>query len=194
MPSVLSRATLLFTTALAPCLLQAQVSDDFSDLDLTTGTVWSGDLGLFTAVTGQLQSQSPGADNYYLSTPSTVATNAQWEFYVNLKFSTNGANYADIHLISDNADLSAAVNGYFVRIGGTNDRVELFRSDAGTSTSLALQSPDGVVNSSTDNPFKIRVKRDAADVWTLEYDDGALGSYTLAGSITDATYGSSTHF
>jgi hypothetical protein len=173
--------------------VQAQFTDDFADNDFTTGVVWSGDNSLFTAATGALQSQSPGADNYYLSTPSTVATNAQWEFFVNLKFSTSGANYADIYLMSSAADLTSGVNGYFVRVGGTADRVELFRTGAGVDSSL-IATPDGIVNSASDNPFKLRVKRDATHVWTLEYDDGAGGTYTLAGSAPEDTYTTCTHF
>lgn len=173
--------------------LIAQVSDDFNDNDFTNGPVWSGDNALFTCVGGELRSNSPGAANYQLSTPSAQATVAQWVFFVNLKFSTSGANYADVYLMSSAADLASGVNGYYVRIGGTADRVELFRSDAGTGTSLTA-SADGIVNSSSDNPFRIRVKRDAADLWTLETDDGNTGIYTLAGSATDATYSSCTHF
>ena len=194
MLQTLPRIGSLVATCCAGALLCAQFSDDFSDLDFTSGVVWSGNTTLFTASTGALQSQSPGAANYQLSTPSTQAADGQWEFYVNLKFSTSGANYADVYLMSSAADLASGVNGYFVRIGGTSDRVELFRSDAGTPVSLGVQSPDGVVNSSTDNPLKLRVQRSAADLWTLEFDDGAVGSYALAGTITDGTYSASTHF
>lgn len=193
MPQGLPRIVLVLPALLVPPLLLAQFTDDFSDLNFTTGTVWSGDAGLFTAATGQLQSQSPGAASYYLSTPSALAGDAQWEFFVNLKFSTSGANYADVYLMSDAADVSAPVNGYFVRIGGTQDRVELFRSDAGIATSMVV-GPDGIVNSSTDNPFLVRVQRDVTDTWTLWYDDGALGGFTLAGTMNDPTYGSCTHF
>lgn len=186
-----------FLAALGCLLLsasvRAQFTDDFSDNDFTNGVAWAGSNTLFTAATGQLQSQSPGAANYNLSTASTAATNAQWEWFANLKFSTSGANYADMYLMSSAADLASGVNGYFVRMGGTQDRLELFRSDAGTNVSL-LASPDGIVNSSTDNPFKIRVTRDAANNWTLLYDDGALGTFTSAGTVLDATYNSATHF
>ncbi|MBK6776956.1 MAG: lamin tail domain-containing protein [Flavobacteriales bacterium] len=171
----------------------AQFTDDFNDNNFTTGVVWTGNAVLFTASTGALQSQSPGAANYYLSTPSALATNAQWELYANLKFATSGANYADIYLMSGASDLASGVNGYFVRMGGTQDRMELFRSDAGVAVSL-ITSPDGIVNSSTDNPFKIRVTRDAGNNWTLMYDDGVLGSLATAGTALDATYNSSTHF
>ncbi|MBP6574518.1 MAG: hypothetical protein KA230_08710, partial [Flavobacteriales bacterium] len=171
----------------------AQFTDDFNDNNFTTGVIWTGNAVLFTAATGALQSQSPGAANYYLSTPSALATSAQWELYANLKFATSGANYADIYLMSGASDLASGVNGYFVRIGGTQDRLELFRSDAGVAVSL-ITSPDGIVNSSTDNPFKIRVTRDAGNNWTLMYDDGVLGSLATAGTALDATYNSSTHF
>jgi len=187
------RALLGSFAVLMPGLLAAQVTDDFNDNDFTNGPVWSGNNALFTCVGGQLRSNSPGAANYHLSTPSSQATVTQWEFFVNLKFSTSGANYADVYLMSSAADLASGVNGYYVRIGGTADRVELFRSDAGTGTSL-IASADGIVNSSSDNPFRIRVKRDAADLWTLETDDGNTGTYTPAGNATDATYGSCTHF
>ena len=172
----------------------AQFSDDFADLNISTGVVWSGSTGLFTAATGQLQSQSPGAANYYLSTPSTLVNDAQWEFFIDLRSSTSGANYVDVYLMSDAADLTANVDGYHVRIGGTLDRVELFRSDAGVSTGLAVQSPDAVVNSSSSNPFRVKVTRTATAGWTLFFDDGATGTYTTAGGTTDGTYPNATHF
>jgi hypothetical protein len=171
----------------------AQLVDDFNDNDYTNGPVWSSTNALFVAVGGQLRSNSPGAANYYLSTPSTQATSAQWDYYINLKFATSGANYADVYLMSSAADLQSGVNGYFVRFGGTADRVELFRSDAGTATSM-VASPDGIVNSSSDNPFNIRVTRDAGNNWTLLYDDGATGTYSTAGTVVDAAHSTSTHF
>src|SRR5690606_13449511 len=187
------RASLGPLAALLALAATAQVADDFTDNDFTNAPTWSGNDALFTCVGGQLRSNSPGAANYHLSTPSTQATLARWEFFVNLKFSTSGANYADVYLMSSAADLASGVNGYFVRIGGTADRVELFRSDAGSASSL-VASADGIVNSSSDNPFRIRVERDAADLWTLWTDDGNTGTWTVAGSVTDATHGSCTHF
>ena len=193
MRKALSTPVLLLAGLALSGALNAQVSDDFSDGDFTADPAWSGDDALFTVDAGQLRSNSPGAANYQLSTPSTQAAEAQWELFVDLKFSTSGANYVDVYLMSDNADLASGVNGYYVRMGGTQDRLELFRSNGGTATSLIV-SPDGIVNSSSDNPFRIRVKRDVNDLWTLDYDDGATGTYLTAGTATDATHGSSTHF
>jgi len=62
---------------------QAQFTDDFTDGDFTANPAWSGDDALFTVVpdaippNNRLRSNSPGAATYYLSTPSTLAANAQ---------------------------------------------------------------------------------------------------------------------
>lgn len=179
------------------CTLNAQFTDDFADGDFTAGPAWDGDASLFTVVDDagnmRLRSNSAGAATYALTTASTIATEAQWEFFVNLRFATSGSNYADVFVMSTSSDITTAANGYFVRIGGTADRVELFRSQAGVNSSLIV-STDGIVNSSTNNPFTIRVRRIGTDQWSLEYDDGATGTYVSAGTATDATFGTSTHF
>lgn len=173
--------------------LLAQLNDGFEDGDFTNSPVWSGDIGLFQVDSEVLRSNSSGAATYYLSTPSSLSANAEWQLFFNFKFGTSGANYADIFLTSDNSDLNAASNGYFVRIGGTDDKITLNKKVAGVNTEL-ISSPASIVNSTTNNPFRIRISRDADDLWLLEYDDGDLGSYTLAGTIVDKSIPCSTHF
>lgn len=173
--------------------VKAQFSDDFTDGDFTNNPTWSGDNTLFTITTGELNSQSPVAATYYLSIPSTLAANAEWIFDVNLKLSTSGANYVDIFLMSDVAVLSSPQNGYFVRIGSTQDDIKLYKIVGGTET-LLIDGVDGSVNSSTNNPFRIKVTRDATNLWTLTYDDGILGSFVNAGNIVDNAVNSSAFF
>jgi hypothetical protein len=170
-----------------------QFTDDFSDGDFTNNPTWSGDVGLFTAAANELNSQNTGSGTYYLSTPSTVALNAQWDFFFDMKFSTSGANYVDVYLISDVADVTNPNNGYFVRIGDTPDEVSLYKVTAG-SESILIDGPDGSVNSSSSNPFMVRVTRDVVNNWTLEYDDGVLGPYTNAGSVVDNSFTTSAFF
>lgn len=62
-----------------------QFTDDFTDGDFTNNPTWSGDVALFTASGNELNSQSPVANTYYLSTPSTLASNAQWDFFFNMR-------------------------------------------------------------------------------------------------------------
>ncbi|MBK9176291.1 MAG: lamin tail domain-containing protein [Flavobacteriales bacterium] len=176
---------------------QAQFTDDFEDGDFSANPAWTGIDALFTIVDQGgnmlLRSNSPGAANYHLTTPSTLASDARWEWFIDLRFATSGANYVDVYLMSDNADLGAAQNGWFVRIGGTQDRVELFKRVDGANASV-LVSPDGIVNSSTSNPFRIRAERTAANDWTLYFDDGNTGAFASMGPTTDAAVGTSAHF
>lgn len=176
---------------------QAQFVDDFSDGDFTNAPVWSGDAGLFTVVDDggnfQLRSNSPGAATYHLSTLSTLATDAQWEFFLNLRFATSGANYTDVYLMSPQADLNPRPEGYFVRIGDTPDHIVLYKRVGTTNTAL-VQSAAGVVGSSSNNPFRIRVTRDLDNNWTLAYQPGGTGNYTTAGTTVDNTFNSCSHF
>ena len=171
----------------------SQFVDDFTDADFTLNPVWSGDDVLFTAVTNELNSQSPTAGNYYLSTPSTLALSAQWDFYFNMQFGTSGVNYTDVYLTSDVADITNPNDGYFVRIGGTPDEVSFYKVVGGTETIL-IDGPDGVINSTSNNPFDVRVTRDAGNNWTLFYDDGAASSLISIGTIMDNSTTTSAFF
>ena len=74
-----------------------QLTDDFSDGDFTNNPVWGGDDTKFTITSGELNSQNSVALTYYLSTPLTLATEVEWEFFINLKFSTSSANFVDVY-------------------------------------------------------------------------------------------------
>ena len=184
---------LFFLTIISQSILFAQFSDDFSDGEFTTNPVWSGDGGLFTVTSGELNSQSPIAATYYLSTPSTITSNAQWEFFIDLKFSTSGANFVDVYLMSNTADLTVATDGYFVRFGTTTDEISLYNTVGGVE-SLLIDGVDGLINSGTTNPFNIKVTRTTSNDWDLQYDDGATGSFISAGIINDAAVNSSGFF
>ncbi|MFN7012878.1 MAG: lamin tail domain-containing protein, partial [Bacteroidia bacterium] len=177
----------------------AQFTDNFDDGDFTNNPTWSGNDTVFTIanVSGNnmLRSNSQTTNNtFYLSTPSTLVNDCQWEFFVNLQFNTSSANYVDVYLISNSADLKAAsFNGYFVRIGNTADEISLYRR-TGTTSTMIINGTDGITNFSN-NVLKIKVVRTAANVWTLEYDNTGTGNdYFLEGSVTDATHLTSTHF
>jgi hypothetical protein len=183
--------------ALLPNFISAQFSDDLSDGNFTSAPAWSGSDALFTVVDDggdfMLRSNSPVANTYYLSTPSTLASDAFWQFEVDMRLNLSGSNYTDIYLISTEADLTATQNGWFVRVGGTQDRIELFKRVAGVNTSV-IASMDGVMNSTTSNNALIRVERTADLTWTLKYDEEVSGTFVTAGTTIDAALTSSTHF
>ncbi len=176
---------------------QAQFTDDFNDGNFNANPTWSGDDSLFIVnASNQLQSNSSTTNNtFYLSTSSALANNAQWELYVKLTFSTSSANYVDIFLISDQINLKSALNGYFVRIGGTPDEISLYRKD-GNSIVKIIDGVDGRSQpTSSNNEFRIRVKRNAVNDWSLEDDNTGIGNtYFTEGIVNDNTYTTSNFF
>ncbi len=173
---------------------QAQVSDNFLDGNFTTNPVWSGEDSAFTVVSGMLRSnKSTPNTTFYLSTASTTASNAQWEFWVNLQFNTSSFNFVDVYLISDRADLKSTTgNGYFIRLGGTADEVSLYKKVSGTITKI-IDGTDGILNSSN-STLKVKVTRSAANLFTLSRDVGATGSYATEGNVTDNSFTASSFF
>ncbi len=169
-----------------------QLNDNFSDGDFTNNPAWQGQdaASNFMISDGQLRSNSETASsNFYLSTANTKALNCTWEFYCNLKFATSGANYVDIYLISNTENLkSNAINGYFVRIGNTDDEVSLYKRSGTTSTKI-IDGINGSVASSTNNQLKIKVTRSTAGEFILERDPTGTGnSFVNEGVVLDNTF------
>lgn len=171
---------------------QAQLTDQFDDGNFTANPQWTGDDSVFVIAplsgNNKLRSNKniPNS-SYYLSTPSTLINDCQWEFFVNLQFNTSGLNYTDVFLTSTDANLqSASSSGYFVRIGSTQDDICLYRRVSGTNTKI-IDGVDGITNFSNNN-IKIKVTRTAGNDWTLERDMSGTGStYTNEGLVNDAT-------
>jgi len=173
----------------------AQVSEDFTDGDLTNNPVWTPDLPAnWTVINGQLRSNSSAANSaFYITTPSAKAVDAQWEFYINLQFNTSSANFVDVYLMSEQSNLiSTTNNGYFVRIGGTPDEISLYKLTAGTATVL-INGTDGVTNSSN-NTLRIKVIRDVNNLWSLKRDAAGGTNYIVEGTATDNTFTESNFF
>ncbi|MFH1005237.1 MAG: lamin tail domain-containing protein [Bacteroidota bacterium] len=178
-----------------PLFLSAQVKDDFNDGDFISNPTWSGDNTKWEILIGQLHSIDSIANNiFYISTPSSRATNAQWEFCVNLKFNTSSLNYVDIFLTSDSANLkSTNNNGYFVRVGNTLDEICLYRKNGGVITKI-IDGTDGTLNTSN-NIVKTKVTRNSVNMWKLERDiTGTGNNYFTEGTTTDATFNTSNYF
>lgn len=150
----------------------------------------------FSVNAGQLKSANTTSNtSFYISTPSTLANNCQWEFFVNLQFATSSTNYVDVYLTADNAVLTPSlISGYFVRIGNTSDDISLYKNVAGTP-SLLIDGVNAIVASTSNNLIKIKVTRTSANLFTLERDmTGTGSSYVTEGTVTDATFTTSSHF
>ncbi len=192
----MTKIKLLLLCLLCTSVSIGQVNENFSDGDFTNNPSWIGNTTDWTITSGQLQSNNTVANStFYLSTANNLATTTQWEFYVHLNFNTSSANYVDVFLTASASDLTLnSTTGYFVRIGNTLDEVSLYRKDASGVATKIIDGVDGVTNFS-DNILKIKVVRTAASQFTLYRDASGTGnSYSSEGSITDATYNTSSFF
>nr|WP_262904552.1 lamin tail domain-containing protein [Hymenobacter lucidus] len=171
---------------------RAQLAETFTDGDFTQNPAWSGGTADFQINAAlQLQSNGPAVtpSNTQLVTASTSVTGTVWEFWANLRLATSGSNYADVWLVSDLADLRATANkGYFVRLGGTDDEVSLFRKNAGATATAIIDGQNTTLSSTTNNLVRVRVTRSTLNVWTLERDLTGGTNYVSEGTVTDATH------
>lgn len=186
-------AAFTIVSSVAPFSLLAQVSDDFSDGDFTHNPTWFGKDSLFTISSGALKLQAPvAAGTAYLVTENESINNATWEFSVRMDFNPSGSNYARVYLVSDKADLSTALNGYFVTIGDTPDEVSLYRQK-GTARTKIIDGKDGIVSASSVS-VRVKVTRDDAGNWELFSDAGETGVYLSEGIVNDITHVASAYF
>ena len=171
----------------------AQFSDDFSDGDFTGSPVWSGMTANFEVdASGRLHLLAPAVDDTsYLSVATSNAVTT-WDFYLRMEFNPSSSNLTRVYIMSDNADLTSSLNGYFVMIGNTDDEISLYLQNGTTITEI-IDGANGIVNSDPVN-VRIRVSRDAAGNWNLTRD--ATGGYTFTseGTVNDNTFTSTTHF
>ncbi|WP_276360364.1 lamin tail domain-containing protein [Daejeonella sp. H1SJ63] len=177
----------------------SQLNDEFADGDFSSNPNWTGsNSGAdFSIINNRLRSNSNTASSsFYLSTANNLAMNVKWEFWVNIQFNPSGSNYADIYLISDKADLkNAAINGYFIRIGGTDDEISLFkRSGAASGSTKLIDGVNGILNSSN-NTIKVKVSRSDTGIFILERETGSTNSgFYTEGTMTDISFTNSGHF
>lgn len=175
---------------------QAQFFDDFSRGTFRTNPIWDGDTIAYTInSSNQLQLNSAGTASPYLSTNFTYNTTAkvsEWQFFIRLNFAPSASNYARVYLMSDNPDLNAPLNGYYLRFGENLalDAIELYRQQ-GTTVTRILRGTDATIA----NPFQavVKVIRDANGEWTLFTDFSLQGLFTQEAQAVDATVTSMQH-
>ena len=178
-----------------PIICFAQISDDFSDGEITSNPIWAGNTDEYI-VNGsnelQLNGNSTEGGTSYLSTANESFYNASWEFLVKFDFNPSSSNYCNIYLSTNNSDLTAVTQGYFVKIGNTSDEVSLYRHDAGGITEI-IDGLDDRIDLATVN-LRVKVTRDIDGNWTLMSDTLGGTDYYTEGSILDNTYLSSDYF
>lgn len=189
------RYLLTFFGLLTVQLSLAQVSDDFSDGDFTSNPAWSGDAADFGVNSEQLQlNVTPALEGEsYLSTSQTELGQTTWEFYFRLAFSPSGGNRTRIYLVSDNGDLSAYPDGYFILVGesGSGDVLRFYKRNGGSNSLLF----SGSTSLSSSFEIWVQVTRDAIGNWQVNSSSDGIAPYSSEGaSFLDATHTSTSHF
>ena len=180
---------LLFTVA-----GRAQFQDDFNDADFPDDPAWFGDTDIYVVNTGnELQLMDVDAGNSFIYSPVNTVDSTTWEFYFRLEFNPSTTNQLRVYLQSDNADLSAGLNGYFLQIGasGSDDALELRRQDGNNSTIL-LSGTSGAV--AVEPAVRVRVTRDNNANWEVFADYTGGTNFISEGSILDDTYAGGNFF
>ncbi len=189
-------AVVLLTLFLAPALAAQPLSvvDTFEDGDFSSDPTWSGDAGRFvvSALDASQVLRLSGraeADTAALSTPSGVSDGA-WRFRIGWReVNLSTSSGARVYLVSDQADLTGAVEGYFLQFGTNNSpEVRLYRQDGlPTSNNRVEIGASGDVLLDGEQTLTVEVTRAGAD-WTVSVD----GAQVLTAS--DDTYSRSAAF
>lgn len=193
------KGILLFLLISLNLLSFSQISEDFSDGNISANPSWLGDDSVFVVQddgTGNFQLKSNKLItniSYFLASESTQISDGLWEMDVKLSFNTSSTNYVDVFLTANQSNLlSSTLTSYFVRIGGTNDEICFYKKVNGTNT-LLIDGINGVTNSSA-SVFRLKVSCDATNTWKLEHDFNHTGTFTSEGEIQDASINSSAFF
>lgn len=183
-----------------PISLLAQLTDDFSDGNFTANPSWLGQTTLFQVTNGELQLSDPApasSNSSYLAVSAPTASGATtvWEFLVRLDFSPSASNLARVYLNASHSDLRAALNGYYIKIGGisgSDDALELFRQD-GSSSTLLVGGTAGALGGAQ-ALARVQVMRTASGTWTMNADYTGGTNFQMEGTATDATYPNGAYF
>mgnify|MGYP001178632151 CR=1 FL=1 len=178
---------ILSLSSLLTFFLSAQITEYFSDSVLGQTNAWYGDTAFFQLNSDKLHLNAPSvSDTAYIVTPSSVLYNAQWEFWLKLKFNPSSNNYARFYLSSDVKNVEGALYGYYLKIGGSEDEISLYRQEGNQHIEI-IDGMDGLIDTSTVN-IRLRVTRDSLAKWRIFADLSGGHVFSFLGSIADSTY------
>ncbi len=182
--------------------LQAQLNENFTDGNFTNNPTWSGDTSQFkiTSSTAIPTTMRPGmqlyatiAGNSYLVSPNPITLgNNEFDFWIKLSFNPSSNNNARVYIVSDQSNLKGALNGYYIGIGETGDRIT-FCKQSGLIITTLLTGTIANLNNTT-NPLRVQVKRSSNGLWKIYSDTTGGTLFNLEGSFTDNTFNSGAYF
>lgn len=181
------RTILFFSLLFSINRLTAQVNESFSDGDYIQNPSWYTPGTQWTIDNFRLRSAAIGINQrFFISTSSNPDSAFQCTLDVGLAFNPSSLNYVDVFVISTDTNLqSTTSSGYFIRLGGTEDEISLYRKEGPTITKI-IDGTNGVLNQS-DSRIHLELERKPGSVWSL-YRTINDGVRFLEGTITDTMY------
>ena len=165
---------------------EAQLTDNFSDSNLSGNPSWQGDTVLFSVNSGKLHLIAPPVSGKArISTPSAAVSEGLWEITAEMDFNPSSSNYLKIFLVSDRPDVSGTLNGYFLMLGNTTDEVSLYRQ-SGTAVTRIIDGRDGRL----DRPavkISVRVTSDENGTWKVYTKTSEELDWQMEGSVIDTS-------
>jgi hypothetical protein len=162
---------LLILVICSPTICFSQLTDNFSDSDLSSNPEWFGNLNHFLVNDNyQLQLNAANAGVSYLSTQHSFSENCEWQIQIKQAFSPSSNNYCRIYLFSDKENLTAEnQQAYYLQLGesGSKDAIELFRQDGNKIHSIC-RGTDGLISSSFD--IRLKIIKDEEGNWIIYVD------------------------
>lgn len=153
----------------------SQVNDSFSDGNFNLNPSWNGntdkfrvaaDYGVKQGEFGLQLFDSGKAGEAYLSTPSTLLLGTTWEFKTFFYgFNPGSKSYMKYYLTSSQQDLSVALDGYYVMMGGSGKNVSLVKQNGSAINTLISGSMTSL--NLTQCTVLVKVTCSDAGVWTL---------------------------
>jgi len=175
------------------CRISAQINEKFSDGELLHAPQWLGDTGSFFIADEMLHSNGPTvASQIYMSTPSLAMDEVEWDVLIHLDFNPSTVNQVRFYLCSNNVNLRAPLNGYFLLLGetGTNDSLQFIRQDGSSNVAL-LKGAIPAMSDAFHNTCRIKIIRHSDGRWDLYQDATGGRLFTAIGAVYDNTYRSS---
>ena len=168
-----------------------QVSDDFSDWDLSTDPEWLGNQDHFKTSSSsaipeghrpalQLSAEDPGES--LLFTGMDVSGQFEWRFWLKLSYNTSANNYARVYLVADRYPPSIDQNAWFLQFGGIDDSLYFFREKEGLAE--LMFTGNTVFTGNGTNSFYVKVVYDEYE-WQVFSSQSGSGIFEAEGSVID---------
>ncbi|MDG1098144.1 MAG: lamin tail domain-containing protein [Bacteroidia bacterium] len=166
-----------------------QFTDSFNDGNFSANPSWTSVSGDFIIDDSELRSNKEDATSFGINT--LLGSNISiWNFSFKLSFNPSSANYVHVFLSSDSL-VENSQNGYYVKIGNTNDEISLYRLSNGISTEIISGTDDLLDKSSSAFDVSVEYKKDS---WHLYQKPSGTISYSKEGSYSDNAANLSTYF